>query len=155
MRVSEAINFNRRLRTPFIKPSNISARNPLSQLSNSKHFIKLRAAANLRELRWNSAGNWLLNYAPLSLPVPQKVFVLRIVQVSCLCRCEIAAIASCVQSLASSDSLTVPACSWLLWQSVRCSECYTSQRCWWSLTPGPGTLDSLGAERSPKSEVYI
>lgn len=72
MRVSEAINFNRRLRTPFIKPSNISARNPLSQLSNSKHFIKLCAAANLREIRCNAAGNWLLNYAPLSHSAPQK-----------------------------------------------------------------------------------
>lgn len=67
MRVSEAINFNRRLRKPFIKPSHISARNPLSQLSNSKHFIKLCAGANLRELRWNSAGNWL----PFQYSAPQ------------------------------------------------------------------------------------
>lgn len=72
MRVSEAINFNRRLRRPFIKPSNISARNPLSQLSNSKHFIKLCAAANLRERRRNSPGNWLLSYAPISHCAPQK-----------------------------------------------------------------------------------
>lgn len=72
MRVSEAINFNRRMRTPFIKPSNISARNPLRQLSNSKHFIKLCAAANLRGLRCNSAGNWLLSYTSCSHSAPHK-----------------------------------------------------------------------------------
>lgn len=37
MKVSEAINLNWRMRTSFIKSSNISARNPLSPLSNSKH----------------------------------------------------------------------------------------------------------------------
>lgn len=72
MRVSEAINFNRRMRTPFIKPSNISARNPLRQLSNSKHFIKLCAAANLRGLRCNSAGNWLPSSTSCSHSAPHK-----------------------------------------------------------------------------------
>lgn len=63
MRVSEAINFNRRMRTSFIKPSNISARKPLSQLSNSKHFIKLRLAANLHEPQCNPVGTQILIYA--------------------------------------------------------------------------------------------
>lgn len=114
MRVSEAINFNRRMRTPFIKPSDISARNPLNQLSNSKHFIKLCAAANLRELRCNSAGNWLHFSFTFCLA---KVFVFEFVQVSADMRSE-----TLPQSLAAFK--VSPALLYLLGQLAvgRCNE---------------------------------
>lgn len=59
MKVSEAINLSWRMRTSFIKSSNISARNPLSPLSNSKHCEALhKTAFSCHPVTWFSVTQW-------------------------------------------------------------------------------------------------
>lgn len=59
MKVSEAINLNWRMRTSFIISSNISARNPLSPLSNSKHCGALhKSAFSCHPVMWFSVNQW-------------------------------------------------------------------------------------------------